>query len=149
MISINFVPVMTRVIGGLVCLCLLAGCSTQERITRIEYEKASRTFRQRVVVSADSVRWSDESFSGNEHASSGGRVVRAGEWNSVLETVDGLSLGEIDTLRSPTDRRTFDGAAHTSLVIFTTSGGRFSHGFDDEEPHQSLKALLARILSLR
>jgi len=66
-----------------------------------------------------------------------------------MSSLKGINPSEIDDLKSPGDKRTYDAASHGSLILTTADGESFSHGFDDTEPNQSLQTLMKRILSLR
>ncbi len=57
-------------------------------------------------------------------------------------------LGNVDwkNLKSPTDKRTFDGAAHSQINL-KVGNQQFDHYFDDVSPHEKLVPLLTLLLS--
>jgi hypothetical protein len=65
-----------------------------------------------------------------------------------MSSLKGIKPREIENLKSPGDKRTYDAASHGSIILTTAAGESFSHGFDDTEPHQSLQTLMKRILAL-
>ena len=67
----------------------------------------------------------------------------------MTDAIKNIRLTEIETLQSPTMKRTFDAAAHGSIIITIPDGRSFTHGFDDENPHKKFRALMDEIRKFR
>ena len=59
-----------------------------------------------------------------------------------------INLNEINNLKAPTDKRFYDGAMHTSILIKSNSTEYTSSTFDDTNPPIELKALCQLLLNL-
>ena len=130
------------------CLSLAGRCqqkaagSTQDDmiVTKIEFTTLTRGYQKQVFFSADSLIKIIDGRQ-NDH-----KVVKrkldAGKWEALVKCVSDVSLSEIPQLQSPTFRRSFDGARHSSIVITTRDGKTYTHGFDDESPHKKLQPLM-------
>ncbi len=118
----------------------------QPVITIIEFTTLTRGQQKQVFISADSVT---EITDGRENESAiKKQKLEDGKWEELLSTIRGVKLEEIPKLPSPTNRRAFDGARHSTLKITTSDGRDFVHTFDDENPHKALHALMDKILEL-
>jgi hypothetical protein len=51
-------------------------------------------------------------------------------------------------LPSPTSKRAFDGARHSTITIETTLGKSYTHSFDDKNPHPGLMELMEAIVQI-
>ena len=59
-----------------------------------------------------------------------------------------IKLNKINSLKAPTDKRFYDGAMHTSILIKANSKEYTSATFDDTNPPIELKALCQLLLNL-
>jgi hypothetical protein len=130
-------------------LVLSGSCAAQNEISRIEFNSGSRTFRQQVIITPDSLVSVEENFRTDAKPVIERRKITSSEWQSLMSSLNGIKPQSISDLKSPGDKRTYDAASHGSLVLTTVSGQSFTHGFDDTEPHKSLQGLMKRILSLQ
>lgn len=109
-------------------------------ITKIEFTTLTRGYQKQVFFSADSLIKIIDGRQ-NEH-----KVVKrkmdSEKWQELVKAASAVSLVEIPQLQSPTFRRSFDGARHSSIVITTRDGKTYTHGFDDEHPHKKLQPLM-------
>lgn len=140
----------------ILCLILLAIVTTAvtvtqktEDVNRIEFNSGTRTYREQLIITPDSLSVIKEDFRVDQRPQIHRRSTSAGEWRSVKEALKDIRLTEIETLQSPTMKRTFDGAAHGSIIITTSDGRSFTHGFDDENPHRKFRLLMDQISKLR
>lgn len=146
--------ILTTYIILLSCLSLQTQCQTKPAntsqqesvITKVEFTTLTRGQKKEVFISADSVVEVSEGLS-NEHAVVK-RKIESAQWQALLATVKGANLEEVPNLPSPTTRRAFDGARHSSIKITTADGRDFTHAFDDENPHQMLQPLMDEIIRL-
>lgn len=128
---------------------MMTSCIAQDKVSRIEFNSGTRTFRQQIILTRDSVVTIEENFRTDLKPQISRRSMNAKEWNSLLESLKGISLEDIDDLKSPTDKRTYDAAAHGSLILTDPAGKSFSHGFDDDNAHQRLQPLVKKILRFK
>lgn len=120
-----------------------------EDVNRIEFNSGTRTYREQLIITPDSLSVIKEDFRVDQRPQINRRSTSTREWKAVKEALKNIRLTEIETLQSPTMKRTFDGAAHGSIVITTSDGQSFTHGFDDENPHEKFHALMDQIRKLR
>jgi hypothetical protein len=122
---------------------------TSSYITRIEFNSGSRTFRQQIIITSDSIVSVKEDFRINlKPVVKSGKATPA-EWKNILQCLKDVALEEIPSLKSPSDKRTYDGASHGSIIITTRDRRSFTHDFDDENPHAKLQPLMKQILKTR
>lgn len=115
-------------------------------ITKIEFSTGTRGYQKNVFISADSVI---EVTEGRESKQPVKKKIEQNEWTGLIGIASELSLSEIEKLPSPTSRRAFDGAKHSSIVITTKDGKSYTHAFDDEQPHKKLQPLMKAISKLK
>jgi hypothetical protein len=127
----------------------LLSCVAQRGITRIEYNSATRTSREQIIITSDSLVSVSENFRTNSGPVVSKRKLSKEEWKILVNALGNTSPEEIPALKSPTDKRTYDAAAHGTIIITTSDSKSFNHGFDDTEPNEKLKPLMNGILSLR
>jgi hypothetical protein len=138
-------------LSALLLILILASqaLAQQEKISRIEFNSGTRTFRQQIIITPDSAISVEEDFRINLKPITSAKKLKEGEWKTILHCLEGVKLSEIDALKSPTDKRTYDAAAHGSIIITTENNKTYTHGFDDEEPHAKLKPLMRQILQYK
>ncbi|MEP2023743.1 MAG: hypothetical protein ABJH98_08180 [Reichenbachiella sp.] len=127
----------------LLSLMILLSFSAQAQSTdveSIEFKSLSRVYFEHVTITADSLIFRLKENHKNEEVINK-RAISKKEWKSILKDINSLSLESIPNLESPTMKRSFDGARHSSLKIITTDTS-YEHLFDDENPHKMLIPLL-------
>ena len=130
-------------------ICVFCACKSQDAIRQIDFTKATRGFREEIIITKDSI------FMVIDNARSTDSLQRISEkldkkkWAKLNTTIQSLSLPEVPLLKSPTTKRTYDGALHGTLTITAMDGKTYSHGFDDENPHPELQPLMKCILEIR
>lgn len=122
---------------------------THDEINRVEFNSGTRTYREQIIVTPDSLSVIKEDFRVNERPQIIRRSSTDREWNALMDALKNVRLTEIETLQSPTMKRTYDAAAHGSIIITTSDGRSFTHGFDDENPHKKFRPLMDQIRKLR
>lgn len=118
---------------------------SQQDIIRIEFNSSTRGYREQISFTPDSIISVVENALTDTVPRSSARKTSQKEWTRILNCLSEVRLTEIETLESPTMKRAYDGASHSSIVITVNGGATFSHGFDDEEPHKKLKPLISEI----
>jgi hypothetical protein len=112
-------------------------------ITKVEFTSLTRGYQKQVFLTADSlVEIIDGRQDDNKVVK---RKLPVGEWEVLLKSVRNIPLTEIQQLPSPTSRRAFDGAKHSTITLATRDGKSYSHTFDDENPHEKLQPLMDAI----
>lgn len=120
-----------------------------ENIQRIEFNSGARSFRQQVILTPDSVLSIEEDFRKNDRPVVKFAKMTSSDWNALTKALEGVELSTIDQLKSPTDKRTYDAAAHGSIIITLRGNKTYTHGFDDKTPHEKLMPLMKAILHIR
>lgn len=122
---------------------LTAACQSTSSVQKIEFSSASRGYQKQIFISSDSVV---TIINGREESNKvTKRRLTSDEWQSLIKTLEDVSLNEIPQLPSPTSRRAFDGARHSTISIQTSDGNAWQHSFDDETPHLKLQSLMKAI----
>jgi hypothetical protein len=98
-----------------------------------------------VRIKADSVHVLVHDIRGEKAPVNFSRKTEESEWTRLLEIMKTIKEKEIETLPSPSMKRASDAAMHGTLTVTTNSDKTYSHGFDDENPHDSLRPLLKAV----
>ncbi|HEY0651892.1 MAG TPA: hypothetical protein VGD65_02150 [Chryseosolibacter sp.] len=138
----------TLSIGLLLVCCTLLWAQSRTEIKQIEFSKISRGYEEHVRINADSVHVLVHDIRGDKAPVNFSRKTDKQEWIDLIEVVKTIRVTEIDGLPSPTMKRASDAAMHGTLTLTTLADKSYSHGFDDENPHESLKPLLAVVREL-
>jgi hypothetical protein len=129
------------------CLTVAARCQDTTAVTKIEFTSLTRGYHKQIRISTDSLI-SVTNGRENDHKIVK-RKLAAGEWKELLEHIARITLAEIPELSSPTSRRTFDGARHSTIQIVTREGKSYTHSFDDENPNEKLQPLMEIITKMQ
>ena len=138
---------------SLLTVVLLAGCASvaqkqnPDQIMRIEFSSLTRGYQELVTFTSDSVKFSRTQAGKPKIAEA--HAIKKNDWQDLLKVVQKITLSEIPELKSPTMKRSFDGARHSTITIITDSNQTYIHSFDDENPHEKLKALMSAIIKKR
>jgi hypothetical protein len=109
-------------------------------ITKIEFTTLTRGHQKQVYFSPDSlIKITDGRQNDHQVVK---RSLAEGQWQDLVNSLKHISLEEIPGLPSPTSRRAFDGAMHSSIVIWAKDEKSYIHAFDDEHPHEKLQPLM-------
>lgn len=119
----------------------------QEHIMRIEFSSLTRGYQEHITFTSDSMKYSRVQAGHPKVAKA--RALKKSEWEDLLKVVQKIDLKEMSELKSPTMKRSFDGAKHSTISVITDSNQTFSHLFDDENPHEKLKGLMSAIVKKR
>lgn len=130
----------------LLTLFLGKGCDSSDNqdinSAVIEYVANTRGFYQKITINKQMVTVSNDR-SGKEKVIP--VKISNADWKTLIKLFDDVSLEEIKDLKSPTEKRFYDGAAIANLkitykdVVYETKG--FDHGF----PPVEIKKLVTKI----
>lgn len=132
-------------IGLLLLCCTLLWAQSKLDIKEIEFSKIARGYEEHIRVNPDSVHVLIHDVRGEKPATNFSRKLEKEEWVKLMDIAKVIKANEIEGLPSPTMMRASDAAMHGTLSLTTANGKSFSHGFDDENPHDSLKPLLQAV----
>lgn len=122
----------------------IAKCQSAQ-VRQIEFSKETRGYQEHIRITHDSLNiYVEDAVRGNGSQNES-RTLDAHEWASLVSALEHVKLSELDKLASPTMKRASDAAMHSTVTITTTDGKTFSHGFDDDNPHEVLQPLLKAI----
>ena len=113
----------------------------KNEIEKIEFKTLVRGAHEDVLITKDCVSIVKQGHSDaiESHAKF---KIKKEDWQALLNSFNNIPLHEIPSYSSPTNKRAYDGAWHSSIVISTTGKKSFGHTFDNEEPHEKLKPLI-------
>ena len=74
--------------------------------------------------------------------------ISKNEWKQILDLTSKLNLEELENLVSPTDKRLYDGAAHTTITIDLEGKSFNSSSFDEGHPPSKIEALVNKMLTI-
>lgn len=127
----------------------LIGCAVVSQknndVVKIEFSSLSRGYSKQISITKDSLIELSNNRSADVRTVR--RKISATEWEGLTQSLAAVSVAEMRSLQSPTTKRTFDGARHSTLTV-TTSTGVGVHSFDDEQPHAKLQKLMNEISRL-
>ena len=119
-------------------------------IQKIEFSTLSRGGHfEQIVITKDTLRFQKEKRRSTEETQTYSRILKEVEWKQLIQNTENLNLEEIPKLKSPSMKRAFDGARHSSIILKTIDNQQYIHRFDDENPHQLLNPLLQSLIKLR
>lgn len=142
---------MKKVIIAFVLLVSTFAAKAQQhnKLTKVEFTTLSRGYRQYVTIAHDSVSVHTESFQSEGKTPDYKRKLTKKECVSLAKLLDKIALAEVPELKSPTMKRAFDGALHSSIILSTNDAQSWTHTFDDENPHDKLKPLMKVIKAIK
>ena len=112
-------------------------------VVKVEFITLTRGYQKQVFISPDSLVIITDGRQNDHQVVK--RELAEGQWQDLVSRLDNITLEEIPQLPSPTSRRAFDGARHSSIVIHTKGEESYIHAFDDESPHEELLPLMELI----
>jgi hypothetical protein len=124
---------------------MAAQCQSGE-ITKIEFTTLTRGYQKQVFITSDSVIQITDGRAEDNNVVK--RRLNSSDWNELMKVLEPVDLQELPSLQSPSSRRAFDGARHSSIKVVTKDGKEYEHAFDDEYPHQKLKNVMDVILKI-
>ncbi|GIZ07886.1 hypothetical protein [Flavobacterium sp. UMI-01] len=124
-----------------------SGCehSNQDLKTAvIEYVAHSRGFYQKTTINNQEV-WVSNDRSGNEKRNK--IKISDTDWKALVKLFEKVDLEQLKTLKSPTQKRFYDGAAIANLNITYKEKIYESASFDHGFPPEQIKEIVEKINS--
>ncbi|PRZ26313.1 hypothetical protein [Flavobacterium granuli] len=110
----------------------------------IEYVANTRGFYQKIVVEKQQLSISKERDQQDKPVAT---KISDADWNELINLFQDLNLEEIPDLKSPTEKRFYDGAAIANLKITYKGKIYESKSFDHGFPPVEIKKLVNKINS--
>ena len=125
----------------LLTLFIASGCCSQKKVdmtsTQIEYSAHSRGYYKSIVVQDKSV-----SVTSGRNAEAVQSTIDEAKWNKIVDAFSKVNLDSLSTLKAPTDKRTYDGAAIGNLKISINGKTYETPGFDNGFPPKEIEKLV-------
>ncbi len=125
----------------LVTLFIASGCCSQKKVdmksTQIEYSALSRGYYKVITVENKTVSVVKE-----RNAEAVKSNIDDAKWNKIVDAFSKVNLESLNTLKAPTDKRTYDGAAIGNLKIVKDGKTYETPGFDNGFPPKEIEKLV-------
>ena len=125
----------------LVTLFIASGCCSQKKLdmtsTQIEYSAMSRGYYKSIVVEDKTVSVIKE-----RNAEAVKSNIDDAKWNEIVAAYSKVNLESLSSLKAPTDKRTYDGAAIGNLKIVKDGKTYETPGFDNGFPPKEIDKLV-------
>jgi hypothetical protein len=123
-------------------------CTSQNKndikTATIEYTANTRGFYKKISVQNQMISVSKNR---NEVEMPAGRKISDSDWKELINCFETLKLEHLATLKAPTEKRFYDGAAIANLKISTKDtvfeSASFDHGYPPEEINKIVKKLIS------
>jgi hypothetical protein len=119
------------------------------KITKVEFSSMTRGYQESVVFTPDSVRGSKPDAGDRSKVNAFNQSLKKQDWKHLTGLVSSVPRTEFENLKSPTNKRAYDGAKHSTITITLDNGETYLHLFDDETPNEKLQPLMKCISKLR
>lgn len=120
---------------------MITGCSSQKKAnmtsTVIEYSAMSRGYYKKIVVQNQTV-----SVTNKRDAQPVENKIEKANWDKIIAEFEKINLESIPTLKAPTEKRFYDGAAIGNLKITQNQKTYETPGFDNGFPPKEIEKLV-------
>ncbi len=117
------------------------GCSSQKladmTTTQMEYSALSRGVYKKIVVQNKTV-----SVTNGRDAQPVEKKITDAKWKQIVTEFSKIKLESIPTLKAPTEKRFYDGAAIGNLTIIQNQKTYQTQGFDNGFPPKEIEKLV-------
>lgn len=125
----------------LLTIFMITGCSSQKKAdmksTVIEYSAMSRGYYKKIVVQNQTV-----SVTNKRDAQAVENKIEKANWDKIIAEFEKINLESIPTLKAPTEKRFYDGAAIGNLKITQNQKTYETPGFDNGFPPKEIEKLV-------
>jgi hypothetical protein len=117
------------------------GCSSQKladmTTTKMEYSAVSRGVFKKITVENKTV-----SITNGRDAQPVEKKINDAKWKQIVAEFSKIKLESIPTLKAPTEKRFYDGAAIGNLTIIQNQKTYQTQGFDNGFPPKEIEKLV-------
>lgn len=125
----------------LLTIFIASGCCSQKKVdmtsTQIEYSAHSRGYFKSIAVENKTVTVIKE-----RNAEAVKSNIDNAKWNEIVTAFSKVNLDGLSSLKAPTDKRTYDGAAIGNLKITQNGKTYETPGFDNGFPPKEIEKLV-------
>ena len=133
-------------------IALFSSCGSQspekfmnQKQIEIQYEALSRGFFENILVSEAGIHLRID----RNNALQTFYKISKKDWQKCLDLLEDLNPEDLPTLKAPTSKRFYDGAAHAVLSIEIDGQKMTTPSFDHGYPPETIKDLTAHVLELK
>ena len=133
-------------------IALFSNCGSQspekfmnQKQIEIQYEALSRGFFENILVSEAGIHLRID----RNNALQTFYKISKKDWQKCLDLLEELNPEDLPTLKAPTSKRFYDGAAHAVLSIEIDGQKVTTPSFDHGYPPETIKDLTAHVLDLK
>jgi len=121
-------------------------CSNAEAASfeSFSYETFTRGSTTMYTVTPDQIKVKSTGVNAIENVIN----IQVEEWNTILETANGIDVSKMSQLKAPTDSRASDAALHAILSVRKNDTIYKTNSFDHGNPPTEVKPLVEAILRL-
>jgi hypothetical protein len=123
-----------------ICSCASIAQINYPVVDKIQFKSLTRGAFEEILITKDSILLTKKELSDKEEIRIS-RKLDNGEWDNLMKSLRDVPLAEINTYTSPTNKRNFDGARHSSIIIIQNDV-LYQHTFDNRHPYIKLKPLM-------
>jgi len=124
-------------------LLVLTSCGTQ-KIISYEYNVVTRGYKNNIIVTQDSTKIIEVSRDSKTSTIATTSIF----WKALQSESKNIKLNEIGKLKSPTNKRQYDGAMFAKLILTTEDSAYTSAGFDNGHPPVMIKTVVDSLVNL-
>lgn len=125
----------------LLTLFIASGCCSQKKVdmtaTKIEYSAMSRGIYKKITVQNQTV-WIENQRNTDAIESK----IDSVKWSKIVDAYSKINLNNLSTLKAPTKKRFYDGAAIGNLTITQNQKTYETTGFDNGFPPKEIEKLV-------
>ncbi len=132
----------------LLTVVLSRGCSEDQKQTMetatIEYTAITRGFSQKIVINNKNYTLNRTRLGKDTLVQ---KTISDKDWNDLVKAFQDINLDELKNLKSPTEKRFYDGAAIANLKIIYKDKTYESNSFDHGFPPLEIEKIVTKINS--
>ena len=112
--------------------------------TKVEYEALSRGYYNKTIFENNQITVISDRNSGGK-----GEIIVLSKQDiiEITNLIEAVNLNELPNLKSPTEKRMYDGAPHANLTITSNATIYTGAGFDAGNPPFAIAKLVTKLVS--
>ena len=120
-------------------ISVMAGCQS---VYDIRFTTSTRGYSKEIVITPKTITLHEQNFREPSKEKNTSWEIRKEDWKKLLQSFEDVMPSEFPLLKAPSDKRAFDGARTSTLIVTDKKGKTWHHAFDDEDPNQKLQPLM-------